>query len=58
MKGKWLLVIYIIVQKISPVLVWQKRGFYLFFVPADAKKLSYSLFVQIFQVSNLKVMVE
>ena len=28
MKGKWLVVIYIIVQKILPVLVWQKRGFY------------------------------
>ena len=27
-------------------------------MPADAKKLPYSMFVQIFQVSNLKVMVE
>lgn len=28
MKGKSLVVIYILVQKILPVLVWQKRGFY------------------------------
>ena len=59
MKGKWLVVIYIIVQKnFASSCLAKERVLFSLKMPADAKKLPYSMFVQIFQVSNLKVMVE